>query len=56
MILVSVFYYGAFVLNNQSMEFRYFYPAFYMLSLTIVGSVPFLASVAVSAVTGRSRR
>lgn len=39
LILISVFYYGAFLLNTQSMEFRYFYPAFYLLSLTVISSI-----------------
>lgn len=29
--LIAVFYYGAFMINNQSMEFRYFYPSCYLL-------------------------
>ncbi len=56
MILVSVFYYGAFLLNNQSMEFRYFYPAFYLLSLTIIGSIPVLASAAAGFAISRFRK
>lgn len=47
MIGVSVFYYGAFLLNTQSMEFRYFYPAFYLLSLTIIGCLATFAGMAI---------
>ena len=31
LFLLAVFYYGAFVLNNQSFEFRYYYPSFHLL-------------------------
>lgn len=47
LILVSVFYYGAFLLNTQSMEFRYFYPAFFLLALTVTGSIPGLIAYAI---------
>ena len=34
--IVSAFYYGAYVLNTQSFEFRYFYPSWLLLFLIIV--------------------
>lgn len=30
---IAIFYYGAFVLNTQSFELRYFYPSLYLLSI-----------------------
>lgn len=35
----SIFYYGAFLINSQSFEFRYFFPSFYMLFIIILTSL-----------------
>ena len=34
---VSVFYYGAYILNTQSFEFRYFFPSWLLLFTVIIG-------------------
>ncbi len=44
----AVFYYGAFLLNNQSFEFRYFYPAMMMLLFGITCSAGALLCAAQS--------
>ena len=46
LILLAVFYYGAFLINTQSMEFRYYYPAFYCMMLACISScTSFLGTV-----------
>ena len=32
-LAIAVFYYGAFILNTQSFELRYFYPSLYLMSI-----------------------
>ncbi|MDD7516349.1 hypothetical protein, partial [Ruminococcus flavefaciens] len=32
-LMVAVFYYGAFVINTQSFEIRYFYPSLYLMAV-----------------------
>ncbi len=39
MFLTSVFYYGAFILNNQSFEFRYFFPSWLLLFFVIIATI-----------------
>lgn len=39
MFLTSVFYYGAFLLNNQSFEFRYFFPSWLLLFFVIIATI-----------------
>ncbi|WP_160683830.1 hypothetical protein [Clostridium sp. C2-6-12] len=36
LLLISVFYYGGFIINTQSFEFRYFFPSFYYLFLVFI--------------------
>lgn len=38
--LVSLFYYGAYLLNTQAFEFRYYYPSWLLLIAIIIGIVP----------------
>ncbi len=56
LILISVFYYGAFLINNQTMEFRYFYPAFYLLTLTILSSLASLTKYSSAFTSAIARR
>jgi hypothetical protein len=37
--LIAVFYYGAFIINTQSFEFRYFFPSFYFLFIITADTV-----------------
>lgn len=37
---VSVFYYGAYLLNTQSFEFRYYFPSWILLFAIFIGLVP----------------
>ena len=37
--LIAIFYYSAFIINTQSFEFRYFFPAFYMLFIITADSI-----------------
>ncbi len=39
LFFLAVFYYGAFLINNQSFEFRYFFPSYCILYIIIVFSV-----------------
>lgn len=39
MFLTAVFYYGAYVLDNQSFEFRYFFPAWFFLFFVIISAI-----------------
>lgn len=48
LILLAIFYYGAFVINTQSMEFRYFYPAFYCLALADISCISAFAGEGLS--------
>ena len=34
--LLACFYYGAFIINNQSFEFRYFFPSFQLLYIIVI--------------------
>lgn len=43
--MVAVFYYGAFLLNTQAFEFRYFFPSWLILVLIII---PILIEIAVN--------
>ncbi|WP_027203391.1 hypothetical protein [Butyrivibrio fibrisolvens] len=38
--LVSLFYYGAYLLNTQAFEFRYYYPSWILLFAIIIGLIP----------------
>lgn len=38
--LVSLFYYGAYLLNTQAFEFRYYYPSWLLLFVIIIGIIP----------------
>lgn len=39
MYLIAIFYYGAYVLDTQSFEFRYFFPSWVLLAFVIISSL-----------------
>ncbi len=59
LIVLAVFYYVAFAIDTQSMEFRYFYPAFFLLAMSVISSVAAAADAATAcaarALSARSR-
>lgn len=52
LFLIALFYYGAFLVNNQSFEFRYFFPAFYYLIIILIAC----AGIIVRNIVNRIRR
>ncbi|MCR4648545.1 MAG: hypothetical protein K5776_05670 [Lachnospiraceae bacterium] len=53
-IMIAVFYYGAFLINTQSYEIRYFYPSLYLLSLVNLSMLTDIISCVINKLVERN--